>query len=409
MATPVSSSGEPDTVSLFSGVGGLDLGGALAGLHVGVATDHDAAALGILHDALATTTLTASSDGLTAGRLLKAGKMRAKQVRYVIGGPPCTAFSHAGFWIATKRDGEDPAAGRLNDYLRLLGELSPRAFILENVPGLQFKTHRRFYQEFVAAAEAKDYQITAEILCASHFGVPQQRRRLFIVGVRDAPPFRFPEQALVMPRTTRWAIGDLEGREELQEPDESHGGKYGGLLPHIPPGGNYLHFTAQRGCAEPLFRYRGRYWSFLLKLDPDAPSPTVPAQRVTHNGPFHWANRHLRLREMARLQLFPDWYPLDEDRQRARRQLGNAVPPLLAAHVIWHLRVHLGDVDVDEVPKLLRTARDPAATVGRVMKTMALPTAIIKAPVSSRTRRTHLSGRPHLDIKRSRVPRAART
>jgi len=384
MGSRSTSVGQANTVSLFSGLGGLDLGAALAGLSVGIATDHNREALSILFAGLASPTLAASSDELTASDLLKAGAMKAGQVRYLIGGPPCTAFSHAGFWLDRKREGDDPAAGCLNDYLRLLGELAPQAFLLENVPGLQFKTHRRFFDAFVEASEAKGYAVTSEILCASDFGVPQRRRRLFIVGVRDAPPFVFPRPVLDIPRTTGWAMSDLENRSDLSESDEERLGKYAELLPMIPPGGNYLHFTEPRGCEKPLFRYRGRYWSFLLKLDPKAPSPTVPAQRVTHNGPFHWANRHLRVPEIARLQLFPDWYPLDANHDRARIQLGNAVPPLMAAFVIWTLRAHLGDADTQDVPSALRIACDSTASVGEVMSSMNVR---FETPRGARARR----------------------
>ena len=119
-------------------------------------------------------------------------------------------------------------------------------------------------------------------------------------------------------------------------------GRWEDLLAEVPPGGNYLHFTERHDYEPAIFRNRGRYWSFLLKLDPDQPAPTLPAQRVTFNGPFHWANRHLRVREMARLQSMPDWMPLDERSVKARRHIGNAVPVALGAAVLWALRRQLG-------------------------------------------------------------------
>ena len=73
------------------------------------------------------------------------------------------------------------------------------------------------------------------------------------------------------------------------------GGKYGHLLPDIPPGDNYLYYTAQRGHPDPQFGWRSRYWSFLLKLSPDKPAPTIQAQPGPYVGPFHWENRRLRV------------------------------------------------------------------------------------------------------------------
>jgi DNA (cytosine-5)-methyltransferase 1 len=130
--------------------------------------------------------------------------------------------------------------------------------------------------------------------------------------------------------TSSEAIGDLEDRDDLREPDEEVGGRYGRLLPEIPPGDNYLFFTEHRGHAAPLFKWRSRYWTFLLKLDPDRPSTTIQSQPGPYIGPFHWRNRRLRLAEVKRLQTFPDEYAIIGSRRSAQSQLGNAVPPQLA-------------------------------------------------------------------------------
>ena len=78
--------------------------------------------------------------------------------------------------------------------------------------------------------------------------------------------------------SSRDAIGDLEDLDHLASPDEAVNGKYGHLLAEIPPGGNYLHYTEKLGHPEPLFRWRGRYWTFLLKLDPDRAGEHHPEQ-----------------------------------------------------------------------------------------------------------------------------------
>ena len=101
-----------------------------------------------------------------------------------------------------------------------------------------------------------------------------------------------------------------------------------------PPGDNYLFYTAERGHPDPLFRWRSRYWSFLLKLDPNRPSPTIQAQPGPNIGPFHWENRRLRVGEVKRLFTFPDGFDLVGSRSSIQAQLGNAVPPLLAQQVV---------------------------------------------------------------------------
>jgi DNA (cytosine-5)-methyltransferase 1 len=112
-----------------------------------------------------------------------------------------------------------------------------------------------------------------------------------------------------------------------------------------------------------VFKNRGRYWSFLLKLDPKQPAPTIPAQRVTFNGPFHWDNRHLRVREMARLQTLPDWMPIDYRLADARRHIGNAVPVALGTAVLWSLQLYLGNTQAADRPELLEMLDDPGASI----------------------------------------------
>jgi DNA (cytosine-5)-methyltransferase 1 len=116
-------------------------------------------------------------------------------------------------------------------------------------------------------------------------------------------------------------------------------GRYGHLLPGIPAGDNYLFYTEKRGHPAPLFEWRSRFWSFLLKLDPNQPSPTIQAQPGPYVGPFHWKNRRLRLPEIKRLQTFPDDYEIVGSRRSAQMQIGNAVPPLLAEQVASALRM----------------------------------------------------------------------
>ncbi len=106
------------------------------------------------------------------------------------------------------------------------------------------------------------------------------------------------------------------------EPGERVRGKWGHLLVDIPPGDNYLFYTAERDHPDPLFAWRSRYWSFLLKLAPDRPSPTIQAQPGPNVGPFHWENRRLRIPELRRLFTFPDDFELLGRRASVQAQKG---------------------------------------------------------------------------------------
>jgi len=117
-------------------------------------------------------------------------------------------------------------------------------------------------------------------------------------------------------------------------------GQWAGLLPSIPEGTNYLWHTPGKG-GRPLFGWRTRYWTFLLKLAKGLPAWTISASPGPAAGPFHWRNRHLSTRELCRLQTFPDDYEIAGPRRVAHRQIGNAVPPALAQVIALEIRRQL--------------------------------------------------------------------
>lgn len=358
--------GAPSVLSLYSGIGGLDIACQLAGGDVRLATDICPAALARLQDTLGTHTLAGDiRELLASGRLADA--WGEAQPDIMIGGPPCTAFSHAGFWLEHKRNGKDAAADGLDHYAIALEHFRPRAFLLENVPGLLFRNHRPRLERFQERARKLGYLVSTQLLDAARHGTAQARRRVFVSGTSTGSPIALDDLEWPVRRTAGWALRGLPTNP--CESDEVPRGQYLGLLRAVPPGENYLVHTEERGATEPRFRYRGRYWSFLLKLHPDQPAPTVPAQRVTWNGPFHWDNRHLRVRELARLQGFPDRVPLADDPREARRQLGNAVPVPLGIAVLSAVVRAVGGSGA--APDTLAILRKESATAAEVHEYLA--------------------------------------
>ncbi|HEX3556999.1 MAG TPA: DNA cytosine methyltransferase [Thermoanaerobaculia bacterium] len=352
------------TISLFSGIGGLDLGAHFAGFSSGLAIDLDENALSCTRKALKPNSLCADISTLSFDDVINAMGGQKLEDTLLIGGPPCTAFSHAGFWIEKKRNGEDFQVGRVADFLRFIQELRPVAFLMENVPGLLFKNYSHIFTTIINETKSLDYKVSYQILNAADYGVPQRRRRLFVVGVRGSlRPFMFPLPRFSDEsyRSSSWAFSGLTMTNNPPECDETLSGKYSDLLQEIPAGDNYLYLTGHRGHPSPRFEWRRKYWSFLLKLHPNKPSSTLSSVRVTNNGPFHWENRRLRLREIARLQTFPDNYPLCPN-PLARRHLGNAVPPLLAAQIFLLLREQLGLGVARERVATLEEALSPHST-----------------------------------------------
>jgi DNA (cytosine-5)-methyltransferase 1 len=338
-------------ISLFSGAGGLDLGAEQAGYEVRAAVewDRDAAATMEKNFNHLMSPVLQKDIMITPTRdiLLAAGLRPGQRPDLLVGGPPCTPFSKSGFWLEWKREGLDPDASLLQAYTRVLDDARPRRFVLENVYALTYnnKASRPAFERLLREIHAAGYHCQAKVLNAADYGVPQARPRLFIVGVpKDEPLPHLPppthgglweRRVSGDPQcphiTAGQALADLVTDPE---PEEAVNGKYGHLLPDIPPGDNYLFYTSERGHANPLFKWRSKYWSFLLKLSPGKPSPTIQAQPGPYVGPFHWENRRLRIGEIKRLFTYPDDFELVGSRASMQAQLGNSVPPLLAKSVI---------------------------------------------------------------------------
>ncbi len=339
-------------ISLFSGAGGLDLGVEAAGFQVGAAVEADADAADTMEKnftGLASPVIRQDILDVPTKELIRAAGLRGRErPDLLVGGPPCTPFSKSGFWLDWKRAGLDPDASLLQAYTRVLAEARPRAFILENVYALTYRNQasRPAFDRLLREIHEAGYSCRWQVINAADFGVPQLRPRLFVLGVPKG--CRLPE----LPEPTHYGSWErrttsrppdavphvtagqaLTSVQTVPEPEEVIRGRYGHLLPDIPPGDNYLFYTAKRGHPKPRFEWRSRYWSFLLKLDPNRPSPTIQAHPGPNVGPFHWENRRLRVPELRRLFTYPDNFEFAGKRVSVQAQIGNSVPPLLATKV----------------------------------------------------------------------------
>lgn len=344
----------PKCISLFSGCGGLDIGFEAAGFKIAVATDIDeTCAESYRLNRPKTPYIVGSIGKISTEEILKAAKLKRGEVDLLIGGPPCPAFSKSRFYRTDKpRALDDPvAAETVGGYLRVLDEIRPKAFLLENVRGLAYGVHRQALDHILNTAKSLGYSTTWQIVNAADYGVPQIRERCLVIGslngqVTPAEPTHSKSGAALLAQLPRWVtagdvLSDLD--TEKNAIDEGHfaGGQHHQTLRGIPPGENYLFYTTERGHPEPIFKWRSRYWSFLLKLSPDLPSWTIQARRSNNMGPFHWRSRILRIEEVRRLQTFPDAMALAGNIEKQWRQIGNAVPPLLAQRFAEAIMKHL--------------------------------------------------------------------
>lgn len=349
------------SVSLFSGCGGLDLGLERAGFDVVFASDLDPYCAASYEANFPGVPFYEGTAGdLTKELLAKVSKgATLGPIDLLAGGPPCPPFSKSRFYRTEKPRALEDAVGEetINAYLTVLKAVQPRAFILENVAGLAYKVHESALNLILGTAEALGYDISSEVVNAADYGVPQMRERFFVVGMLDRKfefpspshakdPTRTPDSTHYLPWATAGSvIDDLDTEENADDTGHFAGGKYHHLLKEIPPGDNYLYLTAKRGHPNPQFEWRKRYWSFLLKLSPDLPSWTIQARRSNNMGPLHWRNRILRIEEVKRLQTFPDDWRLSGTVERQWRQIGNAVPPLLAEALGKALAEQLGTIE----------------------------------------------------------------
>lgn len=349
----------PTIISLYTGAGGLDHGLEAAGFETRVAVEVDRDCCETLRKNSRWEVIHRSIFTVKTQEILQAGRLQCLGVDLVVGGPPCQPFSKSGFWVNGEAGRlDDPRADTLSAFMRVVEESLPRVILFENVEGvayarkdegLQLLLHRL---DVINRRTKSAYRPVFDVLSAADYGVPQLRRRFFLVAARDGTRFVFPRPThraedsspslwrdnVLPPYHTAWdALGDVfVGDDE----DVRVRGKWGDLLPSIPEGQNYLWHT-DRGGGMRLFGWRRRYWSFLLKLAKNRPAWTIQAQPGPAIGPFHWENRRLSARELCRLQTFPDDVSIVGDRASVQKQVGNAVPSLLAEILGREIRTQL--------------------------------------------------------------------
>ncbi|HEY4186933.1 MAG TPA: DNA cytosine methyltransferase [Polyangia bacterium] len=339
---------KPRVVSLYSGAGGLDYGFEAAGFETVVALEIDHNCCETLRRNRPWPVIERSVFEVPSEEILEVGGVRRGEIDVLVGGPPCQPFSKAGYWArGDARRLADPRSDTLGAYLRVVEDLRPQTFLLENVEGLSYSEKDEGLGlilnriKDINRRTRSNYRPHFQVVRAAEFGVPQQRERFVLVASREGDAFSFPQgthsaadprngqlsKPATEPFRTAWdALADLQ-----PAPDEDLAvrGKWADLLPSVPEGENYLWHT-DRGGGMPLFGWRRRYWSFLLKLAKNRPSWTIQAQPGPAIGPFHWSSRRLGERELCRLQTFPDDVRIFGTHASIQKQLGNAVPSLLA-------------------------------------------------------------------------------
>jgi DNA (cytosine-5)-methyltransferase 1 len=361
----------PVGIDLFAGAGGLSLGFEQAGFDVRAAVELDPIHC-VVHEFNFPNCVSICADAskITGAQIRKKAGLGKTQIDVVFGGAPCQGFSLIG-----KRALDDPRNGLLLQFLRLVVELDADYFVFENVKGLTVGEHRKLLQELIDAFAGEGYDIVLpyQVLNAADFGVPQDRRRVFLVGGKNGLPLPVYPTPLDR-RTTVWeAIGDLPNADDYPELIDSDsvgrgryrkGSPYARVLrgqdvdPHDFSHPRYwfprrltssmrtVHTPLSQSRFEATAHGKVETISRFLKLHPDGLCNTLRAGTGSDRGaftsprPIHpHVPRVITVREAARLHSYPDWFRLHSTKWHGFREIGNSVPPLLGRAVAAQLIV----------------------------------------------------------------------
>ncbi|KAB2482765.1 DNA cytosine methyltransferase [Bacillus cereus] len=332
-------------IDSFCGAGGLSLGLQKAGLNIKLAFDNNKYAIETYSKNFNHTALLESIENIKGEDLLKAAGLKKGELVLLSGGPPCQGFS-----VQRRGEDKDDRNALVLEYARLIKELEPTFFIMENVTGIKNKRGASYVQQVLDLVKELGYHTQMKTLNAADYGVPQSRKRVFIVGekpINNQTFFEFPKKKYEPGnyQTVKDAIFDLPSppedcsdhpcypnhrRERLSDINRLR-------ISHVPQGGGreYIPEELRLECHKVSVEKAGHRYVY-GRLAWGEPSGTITARFDSFTrGKFAHPveNRSITLREGARLQTFTDDFVFSGTKVEIAKQIGNAVPPLLAEHL----------------------------------------------------------------------------
>lgn len=336
-------------IDLFSGCGGLSNGFEQAGFIPLLGIDNDKDSIeSFKSNHIGAKAILANIEDITSEEIINQVN---SEIDIIIGGPPCQGFSIAG-----KRMIEDPRNSLYKYFVKIVSEIKPRAFLMENVPNLGSIAKGEVKKQITEDFSKLGYKVSSSILVSSDYGVPQKRKRLVFIGLLS-DSFVFPEKKITTPVTSFEALSDLpeesldDGTPYISVPQNKyqeeirvgskgiynhqitvHNDKTIEIINLVPDGGNY------KDLPEDLRGTRKMHIAW-TRLNSNMPSFTIDTGHRHH---FHYKwNRVPTVRESARIQSFSDKFIFKGSKTSQYRQVGNAVPPLMAKAIAEKLKQYL--------------------------------------------------------------------
>lgn len=342
-----------NAIDLFCGAGGLSYGFEKAGVNILLGIDNDAMALKVFEK-------NHKNAKSICGDITQLHYNDVKEligdttIDLIIGGPPCQGMSLSG-----PRKFDDPRNKLYLSYIRFVQEIKPKAFVIENVPGLVSLFKGQIKDSIIERLTKLGYKVGYRILCAADYGVPQSRKRVVFVGLKkeffdfdrikekdvvtcemalsDLPPLidslgEDPAEYETLPQNEYQKLMRKNSVQVHNHIAAAHSEKVRNIIALVPDGGNYKDLPDE-------YRNTRNFHVAWTRFRSDKPAPTIDTGHRHH---FHYKyNRVPTVRECARLQSFPDDFIFEGNKTQQFRQVGNAVPPIMAKAIAEALLEYL--------------------------------------------------------------------
>ena len=342
-----------NAIDLFCGAGGLSYGFEKAGVNILLGIDNDAMALKVFEKNHKNAKSICSDITQLHYNDIKE-LIGDTTIDLIIGGPPCQGMSLSG-----PRKFDDPRNKLYLSYIRFVQEIKPKAFVIENVPGLVSLFKGQIKNSIIERLTNLGYKVGYRILCAADYGVPQSRKRVVFVGLKkeffdfdrikeedmvtcemalsDLPPLidslgEDPAEYETLPQNEYQKLMRKNSVQVHNHIAAAHSEKVRNIIALVPDGGNYKDLPDE-------YRNTRNFHVAWTRFRSDKPAPTIDTGHRHH---FHYKyNRVPTVRECARLQSFPDDFIFEGNKTQQFRQVGNAVPPIMAKAIAEALLEYL--------------------------------------------------------------------